>query len=318
MAAMPQALQTKSADDAAAQVVVLAFDLAGQTAANLPTLLEKSLAEKSVQDAIQAALDAYMLKRMTSGANLDPLTPKDAQDLLAAIANSAGGKLSDAALKQIKDGPAYKRLQKAFDDFQAVIKTTPMGVWVDKNAGVVYVTGAALGIAGLAALYVTKTGGTVINLAAGQLTNKPIQVFKIGKFTLQGQALAFQPDKQTLGAGVIATQQWQQMSVSVSIGVIAAGPNVQQVNGQVVLKTKDVTVGVTAKDQLDKKQIDLGLTFGFGQGPVKLGLGAVVTDGKVTGGSLDASLKTGVGTFGLKGQESGKQFQGLATWSIPF
>lgn len=320
MAAMPQALVTKSFDDSMAQVVVLAFDLVGQQAANLPSLLEKSLADKSVQDAIKSALDTFMLKRMSSGASMNALTPKDAQDLLAAIANSAGGKLGDAALKQIKDSSGYKNLQKAVDDFQAALKNTPLGVWVDKNSGIVFVTGVVLAIGGVAALYATKTGGTVVNLAASQLTNKPLQIFKVGKFTLQGQLLAFQPDKQTLGAGVIATQKWQQLQVSVTLGVVAAGPNVQQVNGQVLFKTQDVSVGVTAKDQPDKKQVDLGLSFGFGQSsttPVKVGIGAIVTDGKVTGGALDASLKTGVGEFGLKGQEQNKQFQGLVTWTIP-
>jgi hypothetical protein len=321
MGPTPGSPATEPLGEATTQVVVLAFDLLGQQIANLPNLLQKSLSEKPVQDAVQAALDTYMLKRMTSGAGMDALSSKDAQDLLDGIAGSAGGKLGDAALNQIKNSPQYKKLVKAFADFQTAAKTTPMGVWIDKNSGVVYVAGIALAIAGVAVLFATKTGGTVNNAIVGQIKGKPIQVFKVGKFTLQGQLLAFQPDKQTLGAGVIATEKWQALQVSISMGIIASGTTVQQVNGSVVVKSGDVSVGFSATDTLANRTVNLGVTFGFENGPLKplkVGLGAVVTDGKATGGTLDASMKTSVGDFGLKGQASDKEYSGLATWSVHF
>jgi hypothetical protein len=321
MASMPSGLATKPLGEATTQVVVLAFDLLGQQAANLPTLLQKSLSDKPVQDAIQSALDTFMLKRMTSGAGMNDLTSKDALDLLNGIASSAGGKLGDAALTQIKNSPEYKKLEKAVADFQAAAKVTPMGVWLDKNSGIVYVTGIALVIAGTAVLFATKTGGALNNAIVGQIKGKPIQVLKVGKFTLQGQLLAFQPDKQTLGAGVIATEKWQGLQVSVSMGVIAAGTTVQQVNGSVVLKSGNVSVGFNATDTLTNKTVNLGVSLGFDDGPLKplkVGVGAVVTDGKVTGGTVDATMKTSVGDFGLKGQASDKQYSGLATWAVHF
>ncbi len=297
MAAMPSSLTTKPLGDATSQVVVLAFDLVGQQVANLPGLLQKSLMDKNVQDAIQSAMDSFILKRMAAGAGMNPLTAKDAQDLLSAIGSSAGGKLSDAALKEIKASPEYKRLEKAAADFEAAAKATPMGVWVDKNSGIVFVSGIALAIGGAAVLYATKTGGTVTNLAASQIKGKPFQVFKVGKFTLQGQLLAFQPDKQILGAGVVATEKWQALQVSVSLGVIAAGTTVQQVQGSVVLKSNDLNLGLTATDTTATNKINLGFSLGFNQGPLKplkLGVAAVIDDGKVSG------------------------YQGLATWTVHF
>jgi hypothetical protein len=297
MAAMPSSLVSKPLGDATSQVVVLAFDLVGQQVANLPALLQKSLADKNVQDAIQSALDSFILKRMAAGTGMNPLTAKDAQDLLSAIGSSAGGKLSDAALAQIKASPEYKRLEKAAADFEAAAKATPMGVWVDKNSGIVFVSGIVLAIGGVAVLYATKTGGTVTNLAASQIKGKPFQVFKVGKFTLQGQLLAFQPDKQILGAGVVATEKWQSLQVSVSLGIIAAGTTVQQVQGSVVLKSNDLNLGLTATDTPDTKTVNLGLSLGFNQGPLKplkFGVGAVINDGKVSG------------------------YQGLATWTVHF
>jgi hypothetical protein len=321
MASMPSNLASKPLGEATTQVVVLAFELLGQQTADLPNLLQKSLSDKTVQDAIQSALDTFMLNRMASGAGPSDLTAKDAQDLLNGIANSAGGKLGDAALNQIKNTPEYKKLEKAIADFQAAAKTAPMGVWLDNNSGIIFVTGIALAISGVAVLYATKTGGAVNDAIVGQIKGKPIQVLKVGKFTLQGQLLAFQPDKQTLGAGVIATEKWQGLQVSVSMGVIAAGTTVQQVNGAVVLKSGDVSLGFNATDALANKRINLGLTLGFDNGPLKplkVGLGAVVTDGKMTGGTLNASLKTSAGEFGLRGQASDKQYSGLATWAVHF
>jgi hypothetical protein len=321
MASMPSSVAAKPLGEATTQVVVLAFDLLGQQTADLPNLLQKSLSEKQVQDAIQSALDIFILKRMTSGAGINDLTPKDASDLLSAIASSAGGKLGDAALNQIKNSPEYKQLEKAVSDFQTAAKTTPMGVWLDQNAGIVYVTGIALVIAGAAVLYSTRTGGALNNAIVGQIKGKPIQVLKVGRFTLQGQLLAFQPDKQTLGVGAIATEKWQGLQVSVGLGIIAMGTNVQQVNGSVVLKSGDVSVGLNATGTLANKTVNLGVTLGFENGPLKplkVGVGAVVTDGKVTGGTLDASMKTSVGDFGLKGQASGPQISGLATWAVHF
>ncbi|MGB6946319.1 MAG: hypothetical protein WBE37_28240 [Bryobacteraceae bacterium] len=316
----PTPAPTSNTDAAATQVIVLAFDLVGQQAANLPTLVEKTLSDKKVQDAIESTLEAFMLKNNTA-VMTNTLTAKDAQDLLAAIASGAGSKAGDAALGQIKNSPSYKSLEKAIQDFQQAAKTTPMGVWLDKNQAVLYVTGVALVVGGAAALYATKTGGSVLNAVVGQIKNKPIQVFKVGKFTLQGQLLQFQPDKRQLGAGMIATEKWQQLQVSVGFGVVATGAQVQQVSGQVIVKSGNVSVTGSATDTIATKKVELHLTVDVNQGalsPFKLGVGAVITDGKATGGSVDGSYSTSAGDFGLKVTDDNKEVSGLATWTLHF
>ncbi len=305
-------------DAATTQVIVLAFDLVGQQAANLPTLIEKSLGDKKVQDAIESTLETFALKQNTA-IMTNTLTAKDAQDLMAAIVSGAGGKAGDAALNQIKTSPAYKSLEQAIKDFQAAAKTTPMGVWVDKNQGILFVTGIALVVGGAAALYATKTGGTVVNAVVGQIKNKPFQVYKVGKFMLQGQLSQFQPDKRQLGAGVIATEKWQQLQVSVGFGIVASGPQVQQVSGQVIVKSGDVSVTGSATDTIATRKVELHLSVDVDSGglsPFKFGVGAVITDGKATGGSVDGSYKTNVGDFGVKVTDDNKDMSALGTWTI--
>jgi hypothetical protein len=82
-----------------------------------------------------------------------------------------------------------------------------------------------------------------------------------------------------------------------------------------------VSVGFNATDTLTNKTVNLGVSLGFDDGPLKplkVGVGAVVTDGKVTGGTVDATMKTSAGDFGLKGQASDKQYSGLAIWAVHF
>ncbi len=318
------AIQTsQSLGDATTQVVVLAFDLVDQEAANLPAMLQASLSSKPVLDAIQSALDSFILKKQAAGKSMGGLSPKDSQDLLNAIASSAGGKMGDAALSQIQSSPAYKNLQAALSDFQTAAKSSPMGVWVDKNSGLVLVTGIALVVGGAAVLYATKTtlNDPISNALLARLKSQQVQFFKVGNFTLNGSNLDFQPDKQKLGGQLMATEKWQQVNISVGLGAIAVGSAIQQINGKLAVKWNDVNLGFTATDALAKKNVNLGLTMSLGSGPLKtltFGVGAAMSAGKVTGGSLDATLKSGNSDFGFKAQDSNKQWQGLATWTVHF
>ncbi|MGB6942717.1 MAG: hypothetical protein WBE37_10000, partial [Bryobacteraceae bacterium] len=120
---------------------------------------------------------------------------------------------------------------------------------------------------------------------------------------------------------MIATEKWQQLQVSVGFGVVATGAQVQQVSGQVIVKSGNVSVTGSATDTIATKKVELHLTVDVNQGalsPFKLGVGAVITDGKATGGSLDGSYSTGAGDFGVKVTDDNKEVSGLATWTLHF
>ena len=134
--------------------------------------------------------------------------------------------------------------------------------------------------------------------------------------------LQFQPDQRVLGAGVIATEKWQQLQVSVSFGVVASSTQVQQVDGKVVVKTGGVTMVGNGDRQAGNQDDRPRAEHRFRQEPpgtpMTFGLGAIITDGKVTGGSLDGSIKTKAGDFGLKASDDKKNVTGLATWTLHF
>ena len=76
----------------------------------------------------------------------------------------------------------------------------------------------------------------------------------VGGFTLKGQLLEFEPKKQTLGAGLLATQKWEKVELSFKIGVIAAGEHVKEVNGQAVVKSNDFSITVDGAAKPEEKK----------------------------------------------------------------
>lgn len=305
--------------DALSQVVIVAFDVAGQQAANFPSLLNESLQSAAVQQAIREGLQTFALKKVASGTSA--VSDAEAKELLTLL-EKVGGKVGDAAADQVKKSSEYKRLEEKIKGLEKTLACSPMGVWVDNNKGLVLVVGIGVAFGSAAALYLTKTGGPVVDLPISLLKEKPMQFFKVGGFTLKGQLLEFKPDKQILGAGLLATQKWEKVELSFKIGVIAAGEHVKEVNGQAVVKSNEFSITVDGAAKPEEKKVNLGLGLGFTSsslpGPLKISVGAVVTDGKVDSGTLNASLKTRAGTFGLEGSTGAAETRGLATFTIPW
>ena len=312
---------SKSADlgDALSEVVVVTFDLVGDTARGLPTMLTTSLQSKDVQDAIRTGLMAFTQKKFASGS--EEVTPEEAEELLK-LGSSVGGKVVDNLTGQIKRGPEYQRLEKKLKAVGELVKSSPLGVWVDRNAGIVYVVGIGVAISAAAALYLTKTGGPVVQLPISLLKDKPVQFFKVGKFKLSGGLLKFEPDIQSVGGTLIASQQWTRIETTFKIGVIATGKDVQEIRGQAVVKSSEFSITADARAEVPEKKVNLSLGFGFKSrslpGPLNISVGAIITDGSATGGNLNASLETKAGIFGMDARTDSRETRALATFTIPW
>lgn len=306
--------------DATGHTIVLAFDLAESQIANMPTELGKSLNSDEVQDAIRTTLAQFSLAKQKSGTT--DVSDQEAKQLANALLTKAGPKISADLLKQLQQTPEFKKLQKSLDDLGQALKSSPLGVWVDKNAGIVYVVGAGLAIGGAVALYVTKTGGPVLNFPLSQLTGKPVKIFKVGKFTLSGQLLSFKPDAREVGGGLVGTQKWDKLEVSLQLGVVATGSDVKEINGKLIFKTNDIDLGITGSGQPSKNTVNLGLTLGVKNiglpGPLTIGLGAVIKDDKVTQGTLDASMKWKDNSIGVQGSTGSGETKGMVLFSHSF
>jgi hypothetical protein len=312
---------TPALGDATIRVVALAFDLVEDEIQNLDTLLAKSMQEPAVRAAISSALSNFISKRMASGAGTADMSEKDALEFFKTLQAGAGSKITDSVTQQIKNTPEYKRLEKALKDFESAAKSSPMGVWVSRNDKLLIVVGLALVVGGATGLYITKTGSGALDFAISQVTSKPLDIVHVGSFSLRGELLAFAPQTRTIGVALGATEKWQKVEVTVKLGVVAAGAQVQKIDGSMVVKTDDVTVSVTGTAAPAEKKINLGLSLGFNKGTMSnltIGLGAVITDNNLSGGTVNAGFKTRVGEFGGTFQGDGKEHKALATWTVNF
>jgi hypothetical protein len=307
--------------DATGNTIVLAFDLAGSQIVNMPDELGKAIQKPEVQAAIQQALSKFALARQKSGTT--EVSDEEAKKLGTELMDKAGGKLTDAVLEQLKKTPEFKRLEKSLSDLESALKSSPVGVWVDKNKNILYVVGAGLAIGGAVALYVTKTGGPAINFPMSKLAGKPIKVFNVGGFTLSGKVLAFKPDTREVGGALVGAEKWGKLEVSLELGVVATGDDITKVDGKLVLKTKDIDLGITGSGELQKNTVNLGITFGIknagGQGPFTIGVTGVLQDGKLTGGKVsgDWQLKGGA-SIGVEGSTGSSGTQGMVLFSKSF
>ncbi|MBC8167866.1 MAG: hypothetical protein H7Y20_18610 [Bryobacteraceae bacterium] len=305
--------------DAISQVVVVAFDFAGEQVKNLPELLNAKLQSPDVQKSIREGLQTFALKKIASGTS--KVTDEEAKELIK-LGETVGGKIGDGVAEQIKKSGEYKRLEEKLKGLEKTLQCSPMGVFIDENKALVFVVGIGVAFGTAAVLFLTKTGGPVIDLPIGLLKEKPVQIFKVGGFTLKGQLLDFKPDKQILGAGVVVIQQWKKVDLTFKIGVIAAGTDVTEVKGQAIVKSTDFSVTVDGEYKPLEKKINIGLGLGFESstlpGPLKISVGALIDDGQLTSGTLKASMKAGPGVIELGGSASGKETRGLATFTIPW
>ncbi len=309
--------------DAANQVIVLAFDLLDSEIPQLPGQIAQALQSPPVQDAIKKTLlDFAKSKAGQSGA---PLSAADSQKLLEAIGTGVQDAASTNALDQIKRTAEYKKLEGSIEAFKSAAGSSSLGVWVDKNKNILYVVGAALVVGTTSVLYITKTGGPLVNTAISPLKGKEFDVLQIGTLKIKAGLWDFQPDARIFGARIAVSEEWQRVSLSLKLGILAQGTQVQQVQGSAVVKSGPFSATLTADGKPQVQQVNLGLKLGYdgmiGNGKFNIGVGAMYQD-KALSGTLGATYQTKGATVGLQGnvgpqKSGGMQYGGLLTLTIP-
>src|ERR1035437_8712208 len=293
----PMADETSDPIDAAHQVIVLAFDLADTEIPQLPDQIALALQSPPVQAAIKKTLLDFANSHAGSGGAA--LSATDGQKLLDAIGTGVSDAASANLLEQIKKTPEYKKLEASIEAFKIAAGSSSLGVWVDKNKNILYVVGAALAVGTASVLYITKTGGPLVNAAINPLNGKEFEVLQIGTLKIKAGLLDFQAGASILGARITRSNEWQKVTIDLKLGVLAQGAQVQKVN--------------------------LGLKLDYNgmlqNGKFNIGVGAMYQD-KALSGTLGASYQTKSATIGVKGnvgpqKGGGVQYGGLLTLTIP-
>ncbi|MBN9064372.1 MAG: hypothetical protein BGP06_13320 [Rhizobiales bacterium 65-9] len=305
--------------DAAQQIFVLAFDLVDSEIGRLPMQIKDALESPPVVNAIKKTLLDFANKKYPTGDSV--VTGEEAKAMAAALEKNVGGAFSSEMLNQIKGTPQYRRLTASIDAFQKAAASSSLGVWIDRNKNVLYVVGAALVVGTSTVLYVTRAGGPLVNDALAPLKDKDFDVLQVGKLTLAAGLWDFRPDARILGARISGTIKWERVTLKLKLGLLAQGAEVQQANGEAVVKSGGFNLTFTGQAKPQAQTVNLGLKVGYSIDRFSLSVGAACDDGVVSG-VASAQYKTKDVIFGLQGnagpqKDGGSQWGGMLTITIP-
>jgi hypothetical protein len=263
--------------DAASQVIVLAFDLVDSEITRLPNQIAKALASPLVQDSIKKTLLDFAKTRAKAGGTV--VSDDEARKLFGSLGTGVKDAASQDLLNQIKKTAEFKELAASLDDFKRAAESTSLGVWVDKNKNILYVVGVALVVGTAGVLYVTKTGGAIVDLAVDPLKDKKFEVLQIGRLKIAASLWEFKPDARILGARVFGTLTWEKVKVDLKLGVLAEGDKIKEAEGEAAVKSGPFSVAVTGKTKPQVQEVNLALKFSYdgviGNGQFNLGVGAI-------------------------------------------
>lgn len=309
--------------DAANQVIVLAFDLADSEIERVPKRLVEVLGSPEVQNSIKKTLLDFAKARIKAGVDTTTVSDEDARKLLDSLGRGVTDAASQRYLDDIKKSPEYRALERSVTAFKAAAKSSSLGVWVDRNKGILYVVGAALVVGTASVLYVTRTGGAAVDLALDPLRGKDFEVLQVGSLSFKA-GVNFKPDARVLGARIAASKQWNRVSVELKLGVLAQETRVQEVEGQALVTSGAFSVSLTGAAKPQVSQVNLGLKLDYsgrvGEGKFNIGIGAMYKDDQLSG-TVGAGYKTGALNLGLQGnvgprRAAGTQYAGMLTLSV--
>jgi hypothetical protein len=301
------------------KVIVFAFEVAETTILDAPDKLEKALSSEEVRQAMATTLSTLALTGKTNTGN-----PDEGRKVAEALLSSAGKAAGKALTEDLKKTPEVKQLKQCFTDFQSALKKSPAGVWVDKSVAnkiTVYVVGIGLVIGGAAALFRSKVDNPALNFTLDQLSGASLEVFKVGKLSVEGQLIKFDPAKQNIGAGLIFTQNWEKVTAKLQVGVVGSALDAPANANQAVIKSEPFKLVQDGDLRPGEKRLSFGVGVTIPPGPLpgkfNLSVGAIVSDQTGLGGQITADLKTKkAGTFTLKGTADSYQQGGYLLWSI--
>ena len=259
--------------EATAEVVELSFSLVDAEVSMLPEQLPKAIGSPQVQEAIKKSLLDFAKTRSTKADTV--VSGPDAQKFIEKLAEDSGKAALDSLGQQVQKTDAFKRLEASLKAFEKAAGSSSIGVWASENGTLLKVVGAMLIVGSGTVLYVTKTGGAMLNTALAPIEGKQFEVLAIGALKFKAGIWDFQPDARIFGARVGASAKWNKVDIDLKLGVLAEGPLIKQVEGAAVLKSGPIAVNLTAGAKPQTNVVNLGLRVDYQiNDKVNIGLGA--------------------------------------------
>jgi hypothetical protein len=290
--------------EATFEVVELSFELVGAEFSLLPEHLPKAINSPQVQAAIKKTLLDFAKTRTNKVDTV--VSGPDAQKFIEKLAQDSGKATLDALGQQVVKTGAYKQLETSLKAFEKATSSSSLGVWVSENGTLLKVVGALLIVGSGTVLYVTKTGGAMLNTALSPVEGKQFEVLTIGALKFNAGIWDFQPDARILGGRVGMTAKWNKVELDLKLGVLAEGPVIQQVEGAAVLKSGPIALNLTAGAKPQTNVVNLALRVDYTiKDKVNIGVGAFY--------KVPEAEKGHQGYF-----DDRPQYGGMLTVTIPF
>jgi hypothetical protein len=248
-----------SAGTIAEDIVVLGFHIVGDEISNLPDRVAAAFKKPDVQAVIQRALDeaaSHQMEMMTG-----TLSPRQQQEIAKKLATTVGGAVGSDVLKQVENSSKVKDLTEQAQALVKALEKTPVGVWFDKNEKLILIVAAGAALAGVGAMYVTRSGDTVAKLATSAIGTKSVKFKKLGNLELGGLVPRFVPSQRTVEMKIFAKAEWKGIKAEFTLVGQAIGTKVTVTpSGQIVIPVaRDVIVKASATGNPNSVDCSVGL-----------------------------------------------------------
>lgn len=310
--------------DSANHVVALAFNFVDSELPLLPGQLEKALTSAEVQESIKKTMQQFAETKIAGGTSV--VSADEGQKLLSSLQTGVTDAAKKSLESQIKKTSQFIQLEKSLSEFEKSVKSTGLGIFIDKNKKILYVVGAALVVSGAGALYITRSGGNYVEKPVDLIKGKDFKVLEIGTFKLNAGLLQFKPDARIFGAKIEVDKSWERVKVNFKLGVLAEGSKIQEVTGSAIVKSGAFSLSADGSYKADPQKINLGLKFDyhhdFGKDKFSLSAGAFYDD-SVLKGTVGADYKFNKGpSIGLNAgiggiNTSSVNYQAMLKLTVP-
>jgi hypothetical protein len=287
--------------DASAEVIVLAFKLTDYEIGHLPSNLQALLDSPKVKSSIERTLLNFAKTRAQS--QTTQVTSEELMKLLEDGKSNVTTAVQTAALEQVKSSAQFKQLEAALKRFEDTLDKSELGVWVDENSTVLYIVGAALLVGASTALFLTKTGGPILNMAVSPFKGNDYKIVKSGGFKLMFGVDEFTPDAQLFGAHLTGNLAVKSVKTQLKLGILVKGAEIQSAGADLSLSSgsytlrlngdaKSVTPDAKSVEHHVQLHLSTSLEGTFKDGKFSLGIG-VVLEPKGASGDLKGTLNLG-------------------------
>ena len=241
--------------DISQEIVILAFDLAGEEVKDVPGRLIQMLHDVNLQKEIKEFLNDYSTKLLQQNGTSKQMTAKDAGNLALKGLQGQGQKLGKEVLRNLAD---QVQGTQEFEDLKEQLKALgeeftdqPIGVWFTDTKA--YVIAAGVLITGGAAVFATYSAAKKFGVATvlSKLEGQSVSMKMFGSLDLGAQIAKVDKSKGIVDFKVTGTKDWKPLTFSIEVIGHASLKDLTRVEGAGV--NAKIAMQVSKNVQLEVK-----------------------------------------------------------------